>query len=818
MNGGELGVFTQILRLFARSPLLSVPWAQWAAEQPPAKGDCVSSGAEEHDRADGNPGDQGRGAWRAEDLLRAVFDQGSSQSGAPTDGSGPIEARIHRFLDRADRTAFTFRRDDDERTYTFPTIGQPAGPAAWPDTPPVEVPNHELLVCIGMGGFGQVWLARHGLTEHHRACKLIPASMSVELDGLRRLKQRVPAHPNLFPIEEVGRAGDWIYCLMPLADSGTDAGTVSGVDAAMNVTQYRPLSLRQHLQDRGRVPGAEAARIAADLLEGLAHLHAHGVTHGDIKPANILRQNGRWTLCDYGLARDLSRPDGSGHTPGFIPAEGPGTAAADIYAIGVVCMMMVTGRGAGDLRAVLTAKPGDLRSEGIDPRWQPLIASLCHADPDARLGAVENPRRGFGRLERRDRRGLYRAMATSVVAVGVATVGMKVLVIDRAGLVMDSESKEYFYGSVDSYSDSSNWHDRTIAAARRNAHPSSTVGVEVGLGSILSTSSHHMVLEPKIAADREFVAAITQDGRVIVWGANKHGFLDVPPGIVDPVRLAVSKERIYVIQSDGRLIAWGYSEHGATDIPDDLGPVIDVAALYAFTTIAVRADGTVRGWGMNWACKGSGGPLDFDPQVVRDVERVSAQNAHWLYQTRDGFVGGVGCNSVGQIVIPFPDVQAIQFAASESWSCMLLPVYTVHLHTFGFRADAWLKPPVPQLNFMRMAVGRYFGLAIDRIGRIYHWGDNRLGQDQVPSGLTGVVDVKAGHDFGIAVHADGTLTMWGDNEHGQLDWPKHERIRLGDPDRDYNGIADWIDILRGEALDENRNGVPDHVETTGVDA
>jgi alpha-tubulin suppressor-like RCC1 family protein len=326
-----------------------------------------------------------------------------------------------------------------------------------------------------------------------------------------------------------------------------------------------------------------------------------------------------------------------------------------------------------------------------------------------------------------------------------------------------------------------------------------------------------MVLDPKIATHDNFVAAITQDGRVIVWGANQHGFLDVPTGIVDPVRVAVSKDRIYVIQSDGRLIAWGYSEHGATDVPEDLGPVIDVAALFGLTTIAVRADGTIRGWGMNWACKNSGGPLDFDPEKVRDVERVSAYNAHWLYQTRDGYVGGVGCNSVGQIDVPPLKVPVIQLAASESWSCLLLDSNTTQqIIAFGFRTDAWLKPPAYHVSFLRMAAGRYFGLALNRSGRIFHWGDNRKGQDQIPSGLTGVVDVKAGAGFGIAVHEDGTLTMWGDNEFGQLDWPKHERIRLGDPDLDYNGIADWIDILRGEAMDENRNGVPDHAETAGA--
>jgi serine/threonine protein kinase/alpha-tubulin suppressor-like RCC1 family protein len=776
----------------------------------------VSIGGSE-DNPTGNSPDRDAMAWRAEDLLAAVLDGTGTDPDSQAAANDPVRHCVHRYLDGADGGLLTIRLGEADRTYTVPTIGQPTGPAAWPDTPPVEVPNHELLVCIGMGGFGQVWLARHELTEHHRACKLIPGSMSLELDGLRRLKQRVPAHPNLFPIEEVGRAGDWIYCLMPLADSGTDAGTVSGVDAAMNVTLYRPLSLRQHLQDRGRVPGAEAARIAADLLEGLAHLHAHGVTHGDIKPANILRLNGRWTLCDYGLARDLSQPGGSGHTPGFIPVEGPGTAAADIYAVGVVCMMMVTGRGAADLPSVLAAKPGDLRSEGIDPRWQPVIASLCHADPEARLRAVEKPRRVLSKLARRDRRGLYRSIAAAAVVLGGMAVGAKVLLIDRPRSNGEPNLSAYVYDHPQANSDSSHQLDRTVSAARRNAHASSTEGVAVGFGSILSRSSSHMVLDPKIATHDNFVAAITQDGRVIVWGANQHGFLDVPTGIVDPVRVAVSKDRIYVIQSDGRLIAWGYSEHGATDVPEDLGPVIDVAGLYGLTAIAVRADGTIRGWGMNWACKNSGGPLDFDPEKVRDVERVSAYNAHWLYQTRDGYVGGVGCNSVGQIDVPPLKVPVIQLAASESWSCLLLDSNTAEqIIAFGFRTDAWLKPPAYHVSFLRMAAGRYFGLALNRSGRIFHWGDNRKGQDQIPSGLTGVVDVKAGAGFGIAVHEDGTLTMWGDNEFGQLDWPKHERIRLGDPDLDYNGIADWIDILRGEAMDENRNGVPDHAETAGA--
>ncbi len=79
-----------------------------------------------------------------------------------------------------------------------------------PTSPPIAVPNHQLIRCLGAGAFGQVWLARHALTEHYRACKLIPESRRIELQGLKQLKQRVPAHPHLLPVEDVGASDGWL--------------------------------------------------------------------------------------------------------------------------------------------------------------------------------------------------------------------------------------------------------------------------------------------------------------------------------------------------------------------------------------------------------------------------------------------------------------------------------------------------------------------------------------------------------------------------------------------------------------------------------
>ena len=113
-----------------------------------------------------------------------------------------------------------------------------------------------------------------------------------------------------------------------------------------------------------------------------------------------------------------------------------------------------------------------------------------------------------------------------------------------------------------------------------------------------------------------------------------------------------------------------------------------------------------------------------------------------------------------------------------------------------------------------MATGHYHGIALHNSGMLVTWGDNRRQKGAAQAGLTNVVGVLAGYDFSGVFDRDGRMTLWGENRLGGIDWPEHERIRLGDPDLDSNGIADWIDILRVEALDGNRGGVQDHSEET----
>src|SRR4030095_14027412 len=102
--------------------------------------------------------------------------------------------------------------------------------------------------------------------------------------------------------------------------------------------------VRQRLES-GPLSSRTAAEIMIDVGKGVAHAHAHGIIHRDIKPGNIiLCDDGRAVVADFGLARSLDVDSGLTHTgqvlgtPSFMAPEqacsGAVGPAADVYALG----------------------------------------------------------------------------------------------------------------------------------------------------------------------------------------------------------------------------------------------------------------------------------------------------------------------------------------------------------------------------------------------------------------------------------------------------------------------------------------------------
>ncbi len=119
------------------------------------------------------------------------------------------------------------------------------------------------------------------------------------------------------------------------------------------------------------------AEAGARLAGALAHLHEQGLAHRDVKPSNVIFIKGQACLADIGLvaARDQRTFVG---TEGFVPPEGPGSAGADVYALGKVLYEMATGKDRLDFPEL----PDEPIPKADNKRWLVLNKIICETcDP-----------------------------------------------------------------------------------------------------------------------------------------------------------------------------------------------------------------------------------------------------------------------------------------------------------------------------------------------------------------------------------------------------------------------------------------------------
>jgi serine/threonine protein kinase/Tfp pilus assembly protein PilF len=231
------------------------------------------------------------------------------------------------------------------------------------------IPDYELLERIGAGAYGEVWLARNVATGFRRAVKVVNRSsfederpFDREFEGIKKFDAVSRTHPSQLALFHVGRndAAGYFYYVMELADEiGTSEGELEQKSEFPNVDscrRYKPKTLRAELE-KGRLPAARVLEIAIALSEALAHLHANGLIHRDVKPSNIIFVNGRPKLADIGLVTDACDSRSIVGTEGYLPQEGPGTATADIFALGKVLYEALTGFD----RRRFPELPGDIR-------------------------------------------------------------------------------------------------------------------------------------------------------------------------------------------------------------------------------------------------------------------------------------------------------------------------------------------------------------------------------------------------------------------------------------------------------------------------
>jgi len=204
-------------------------------------------------------------------------------------------------------------------------------------------------------------------------------------------------------------------------------------------------SLEDRLERVERLPPAEAARVAEDVARALAHAHAAGVVHRDVKPGNVLLAPDRAArLTDFGLALDLdasqSRLSKTGMllgSPAFwAPEQAHGRldamdARTDVYGVGGLLYAGLTGRppcSGGSLAEAIAALEAPLvRPRELTPDVDPELERIClrclekapeDRYPSAEALAADLAAWRLGRPLRGRRRGPAAAVAVAVVAAG----------------------------------------------------------------------------------------------------------------------------------------------------------------------------------------------------------------------------------------------------------------------------------------------------------------------------------------------------------------------------------------------------------------
>ncbi|MGZ0149172.1 serine/threonine-protein kinase [Kribbella sp. WER1] len=216
---------------------------------------------------------------------------------------------------------------------------------------PDRIGRYSLVRRVGAGGFATVWLARDDQLDAEVAVKILSENWVEDEDVRRRFLAegrflRKVDSLYVVGVHDIGEADDGRpFMVLTYADGGTLADRIKA----------------------GPLEFGEAVRVITQVGRGLKHLHARGVLHRDVKPANVLFRsdpNGdRAMLSDLGLGKSLaevSRITLPGGTPAYVaPEQVMGERLdhrADLYSLGAVAYAAFTGRaphGVATLGAVM---------------------------------------------------------------------------------------------------------------------------------------------------------------------------------------------------------------------------------------------------------------------------------------------------------------------------------------------------------------------------------------------------------------------------------------------------------------------------------
>ena len=247
---------------------------------------------------------------------------------------------------------------------------------------------------LGRGGMGVVYLARDVQLDRDVAIKVLPAHLARTAAARERFVREARtaaglSHPHIVPIHRVGESGGFVFFVMSYVAGRT---------------------LGERLRTEGPLPPAEASRVLREVAWALAYAHGRGIVHRDVKPDNILLEEGtgRALVTDFGIAHGGENA-GPATDPGKImgtahymspeqAANEPLDGRSDLYSLGVVGYLSVSGRlpfESSNLPALLVqqateAPPSVMRvAPGLPAALGTAIDRCLERDPEERFADGE---------------------------------------------------------------------------------------------------------------------------------------------------------------------------------------------------------------------------------------------------------------------------------------------------------------------------------------------------------------------------------------------------------------------------------------------
>ena len=257
-----------------------------------------------------------------------------------------------------------------------------------------RIPDHVVVRQVGHGAMGVVFEAQQESLGRRVAIKILPPNLALRERTMRRFLREAESmgsldHPNIVDVYLVGRVLNLPFFSMKFVEG----------PPLDKVLRAGPLAI------------ADVVQIGIDVAAALAHAHAKGVLHRDVKPANLLRDGPRVVLTDFGLARPLDSADAGSMTesgdlvgtplymsPEQISGEGERVdGRADVWGLGVTLYELLTQRtpfsgtnAQGILHAILHKDPPLLRKQRDDvpAELEAIVLKCLEKDPARRYSGA----------------------------------------------------------------------------------------------------------------------------------------------------------------------------------------------------------------------------------------------------------------------------------------------------------------------------------------------------------------------------------------------------------------------------------------------